>query len=214
MLSEAIDKMAQKRELRKEEKEEEKEQTVMIAKKRGRKSKEEGVVEEVPLEDQITINLNDSSSKRIKYQQDKENFVPSTKQTASTEENGLFKQEQQQKEEKTKEVLVLEHALTVEDEEYQFPSIDLLSEGKARSVKGGKKALADTASKLQKTLYSFGVSAKVENVSVGPAITRYEIKPAEGVRVSKIANLADDVAFKLSGRKYSVLKHQYQENKQ
>lgn len=204
MLSEAIDKMAQKRELRKEEKEEEKEQTVMIAKKRGRKSKEEGVVEEVPLEDQITINLNDSSSKRIKYQQDKENFVPSTKQTASTEENGLFKQEQQQKEEKTKEVLVLEHALTVEDEEYQFPSIDLLSEGKARSVKGGKKALADTASKLQKTLYSFGVSAKVENVSVGPAITRYEIKPAEGVRVSKIANLADDIALNLAAESIRI----------
>ncbi len=204
MLSEAIDKMAQKRELRKEEKEEEKEQTVMVAKKRGRKSKEEGVVEEVPLEDQITINLNDSSSKRIKYQQDKENFVPSTKQTASTEENGLFKQEQQQKEEKTKEVLVLEHALTVEDEEYQFPSIDLLSEGKARSVKGGKKALADTASKLQKTLYSFGVSAKVENVSVGPAITRYEIKPAEGVRVSKIANLADDIALNLAAESIRI----------
>lgn len=204
MLSEAIDKMAQKRELRKEEKEEEKEQTVMVAKKRGRKSKEEGIVEEVPLEDQITINLNDSSSKRIKYQQDKENFVPSTKQTASTEESGLFKQEQQQKEEKTKEVLVLEHALTVEDEEYQFPSIDLLSEGKARSVKGGKKALADTASKLQKTLYSFGVSAKVENVSVGPAITRYEIKPAEGVRVSKIANLADDIALNLAAESIRI----------
>lgn len=207
MLSEAINKMAQKRELRKEEKEEkeeEKEQTVMVAKKRGRKSKEEGVVEEVPLEDQITINLNDSSSKRIKYQQDKENFIPSTKQTASTEESGLFKQEQQQKEEKTKEVLVLEHALTVEDEEYQFPSIDLLSEGKARSVKGGKKALADTASKLQKTLYSFGVSAKVENVSVGPAITRYEIKPAEGVRVSKIANLADDIALNLAAESIRI----------
>ena len=52
--------------------------------------------------------------------------------------------------------------------------------------------------KLQKTLYSFGVSAKVENVSVGPAITRYELRPAEGVRVSKIANLADDIALNLA----------------
>lgn len=51
---------------------------------------------------------------------------------------------------------------------------------------------------MQKTLYSFGVSAKVENVSVGPAITRYELKPAEGVRVSKIANLADDIALNLA----------------
>ena len=58
--------------------------------------------------------------------------------------------------------------------------------------------LADTAAKLQKTLYSFGVSAKVENVSVGPTITRYELKPAEGTRVSKIANLADDIALNLA----------------
>ena len=64
-----------------------------------------------------------------------------------------------------------------------------------KTLKGGTKALTDTANKLQKTLYSFGVTAKVENVSVGPAITRYEIKPAEGVRVSKIANLADDIAL-------------------
>ena len=60
-----------------------------------------------------------------------------------------------------------------------------------------EKALLATAEKLRKTLYSFGVSAKVENVSVGPAITRYEISPAPGVRVSKIANLADDIALSL-----------------
>ena len=66
------------------------------------------------------------------------------------------------------------------------------------TTKLGKKAVTDTANKLQKTLYSFGVSAKVENVSVGPTITRYELKPAEGVRVSKIANLADDIALSLA----------------
>ena len=86
----------------------------------------------------------------------------------------------------------------MEDEHYEFPPIELLSEGEGRSLRGGKKAIADNATKLQKTLYSFGVSAKVENVSVGPAITRYELKPAEGVRVSKIANLADDIALNLA----------------
>ena len=70
--------------------------------------------------------------------------------------------------------------------------------------KGGKKALTDTAAKLQKTLYSFGVSAKVENVSVGPAITRYEVKPAEGVRVNKIANLADDIALSLAAESIRI----------
>ena len=113
-------------------------------------------------------------------------------------EANLFKEEQETKEEKVKQVLQLEHTITVEDEHYEFPPIQLLAEGDKKGIKGGKKAVADTATRLQKTLYSFGVSAKVENVSVGPAITRYELKPAEGVRVSKIANLADDIALNLA----------------
>ena len=113
-------------------------------------------------------------------------------------ENNLFKVVEEEKEEKKKEVLQLEHSMIVEDEHYEYPPIEFLSKPKKKSLKGGAKALADTASKLQKTLYSFGVSAKVENVSVGPAITRYELKPSEGVRVSKIANLADDIALNLA----------------
>ena len=88
--------------------------------------------------------------------------------------------------------------MIVEDENYQYPPIEILSKGEKKTIKGGAKALTDVATRLQKTLYSFGVSAKVENVSVGPAITRYELKPAEGVRVSKIANLADDIALNLA----------------
>ena len=95
-------------------------------------------------------------------------------------------------------MLQLEHTITVEDENYEYPPVEILSKGNSKGLKGGAKALTDTAAKLQKTLYSFGVSAKVENVSVGPAITRYELKPAEGVRVSKIANLADDIALNLA----------------
>ncbi|MBR3254732.1 MAG: DNA translocase FtsK [Clostridia bacterium] len=113
-------------------------------------------------------------------------------------ENNLFKQEEEQKEDKTKEVLQLQHTITVEDENYEYPPVEILSKSNNKGLKGGAKALTDTATKLQKTLYSFGVSAKVENVSVGPAITRYELKPAEGVRVSKIANLADDIALNLA----------------
>ena len=122
------------------------------------------------------------------------------KQSPEFIEDPLFKTQEKQKEEKTKEVLQLEHTQIVEDDNYEFPPYNLLSEGNSKGIKGGKKALTDTASKLQKTLYSFGVSAKVENVSVGPAITRYELKPAEGVRVSKIANLADDIALNLAAK--------------
>ena len=113
-------------------------------------------------------------------------------------ENNLFRDVEEQKEEKKRAVLQLEHAMTVEDEHYEYPPLEILSKPSKKGLKGGAKALTDTAAKLQKTLYSFGVSAKVENVSVGPAITRYELKPAEGVRVSKIANLADDIALNLA----------------
>lgn len=113
-------------------------------------------------------------------------------------ESNLFKDVEEQKEEKKKAVLQLEHAQIVEDEHYEYPPVEILSKPSKRTIKGGAKALTETATRLQKTLYSFGVSAKVENVSVGPAITRYELKPAEGVRVSKIANLADDIALNLA----------------
>ena len=113
-------------------------------------------------------------------------------------ENNLFKDVEEQKEEKKRAVLQLEHAMTVEDEHYEYPPLEILSKPNKKGLKGGAKALTETAARLQKTLYSFGVSAKVENVSVGPAITRYELKPAEGVRVSKIANLADDIALNLA----------------
>ncbi len=114
-------------------------------------------------------------------------------------ENDIFKKVEEKKEEKNiKEEMQLQHAMEVEDENYEYPPIELLEKTTKKAPKGGAKALTDTASRLQKTLYSFGVSAKVENVSVGPAITRYELKPAEGVRVSKIANLADDIALNLA----------------
>ncbi len=166
--------------------------------------------------EQIKINfggrlLDEESMGRKKYNHDNDDLTPLTKETKRQKmqeikennqpdviENNLFKQEEQKKEDKTKEVLQLEHAMVVEDENYEYPPIELLGKPAKKALKGGAKALTDTATKLQKTLYSFGVSAKVENVSVGPAITRYELKPAEGVRVSKIANLADDIALNLA----------------
>lgn len=159
--------------------------------------------------EQIKINLNGRTIEeeprkgRKKFKHEKEDLVPlgmEEKQKMEPDfiEGNLFKKEEETKEEKVKEVLQLEHAVAVEDEHYEYPPVELLSKGTKKAIKGGAKALTDVATRLQKTLYSFGVQAKVENVSVGPAITRYELKPAEGVRVSKIANLADDIALNLA----------------
>lgn len=188
--------------------------------KRERKlrEREEQRKEAEQLAEQLTINLNDGENesekgknkKLKKYDHSNDDLIPfnimgrvsnkeiKEKSNPNELEANLFKAEQETKEEKVKQVLQLEHTMTVEDEHYEFPPIQLLAEGEKKGVKGGKKAVADTATRLQKTLYSFGVSAKVENVSVGPAITRYELKPAEGVRVNKIANLADDIALSLA----------------
>ena len=162
-------------------------------------------------ENQITINLSgldENNGKLKKYKYEKDDLqplgMPKEKHNPNVIENNLFKQEVETKEEKVKEVLNLEHTLVVEEDNYGFPPIELLSEGTPKGIKGGKKAVTDTATKLQKTLYSFGVSAKVENVSIGPAITRYELKPAEGVRVSKIANLADDIALNLAAESIRI----------
>ena len=122
---------------------------------------------------------------------------------ANESQTSLFKKQEEQEQDKSKQILTLEHALTVEDENYEFPPIDFLSVGKASS-KSSKKVITDMANKLQKTLYSFGVSAKVEHASVGPTITRYELKPAEGVRVSKIANLAEDIALNLAAESIRI----------
>lgn len=159
--------------------------------------------------EQIKINLNgrtveeEPQKGRKKFKHEKDDIVPlgmeeKTKMEPDFIEGNLFKKEEERKEEKVKEVLQLEHAVAVEDEHYEYPPVELLSKGTKKAIKGGAKALTDVATRLQKTLYSFGVQAKVENVSVGPAITRYELKPAEGVRVSKIANLADDIALNLA----------------
>lgn len=155
------------------------------------------------IEDSVSPYVKEEKPKKLKIKEDsKESNIITEDQInikiANNEPHeGLFKKEEEVKEDKSKEVLTLEHTLTVEDEHYEFPSIEFLNAGKM-ATKLGKKAVTDTANKLQKTLYSFGVSAKVENVSVGPTITRYELKPAEGVRVSKIANLADDIALSLA----------------
>ena len=196
----------ERQEARREERRRRKEEEQAEKNKKAR-NKEETIEEE-----QIKINLNgrildeNQEKTRKKYKYEEDDLVPLGMKNATkakTEspdfiESNLFRQEEEKKEDKTKQVLQLEHAKAVEEENYEYPPLELLSLGDKKTIRGGAKALTDVATKLQKTLYSFGVSAKVENVSVGPAITRYELKPAEGVRVSKIANLADDIALNLA----------------
>lgn len=85
----------------------------------------------------------------------------------------------------------------VKNEIYHTPPFSLLTRGK----KGGGDSdthLRETAGKLQDTLHSFGVNVTVTNVSCGPSVTRYELQPEQGVKVSKIVGLADDIKLNLA----------------
>lgn len=86
--------------------------------------------------------------------------------------------------------------------DYVYPAIDLLSRpANAHSGKDREKVLKENAIQLIETLHSFKVDAKVVEISQGPTITRYEIEPAEGVRVNQITNLSKDIGLKFKADK-------------
>lgn len=83
--------------------------------------------------------------------------------------------------------------------EYIFPSTELLNRNINNGYdKNGKRELINYASKLEETLNSFGVNAKVIQVTKGPSVTRFELQPSAGVKVSKITHLSDDIALSLA----------------
>lgn len=87
----------------------------------------------------------------------------------------------------------------VPSEEYIFPKTDLLNNnGKTKLNNSDKKELLDSANKLTEILGNFGVDANVINISKGPSVTRFELQPSPGVKVSKIVNLSDDIALGLA----------------
>ncbi|MBR5228143.1 MAG: DNA translocase FtsK [Clostridia bacterium] len=141
-------------------------------------------------DDQLRINLN----------------TPAEEKTQNEKFDAFFKKQRETNEEKNvKEVLQLEHS-THENEtlNYTFPPLSLLAEPKAGAKGMSKKAVDAVADKLEKTLASFGVEAKVTHITKGPTVMCYELTPAAGVKVSKIVNLADDIALNLAAKSIRI----------
>lgn len=84
------------------------------------------------------------------------------------------------------------------DRPYHFPSLDILAKGEVGQ--NNNDEVAYNAMRLENVLSSFGISAKVVNATQGPTVTRYEIEPAQGVKVSRIVNLTDDIALNLAAQ--------------
>jgi len=81
---------------------------------------------------------------------------------------------------------------------YDLPPADILDESEGTRAKTNPKQIDETARRIEKTLLSFGVAAKVVNVTQGPSVTRFELQPGPGVKVSNIVNLSQDLALALA----------------
>ena len=151
-------------------------------------------------ETQEAIDAPAPSEFKINLYSDKKGEVAKTeipediKKMAMEESGGVEKEKAD-----TTPIEVTEEEIETDYIEYTFPPIDLLAKAKAPS--GGQERPEDLrtqAKKLVDTLASFGVEAKVLEVSKGPSVTRFELQPSAGVKVSKIVNLADDIALNLA----------------
>ncbi len=88
----------------------------------------------------------------------------------------------------------------VENKEYLLPPLSLLLQPKKTDQSGEYQLIHENAAKLERTFHSFGVKARVTQVHLGPAVTKYEVHPDVGVKVSKIVSLSDDLALALAAK--------------
>ncbi len=129
-----------------------------------------------------------AEEEQVEEEQPEEEPVPS-------EEAKLTEEKKRETEERTEEI----PTEPVEEEPpYVYPPIELLGKDPHTGNGSSRSEMIETARKLESTLKSFGVEAKVIQISKGPTVTRYELSPSQGVKVSKIVNLADDIALNLA----------------
>ena len=128
-----------------------------------------------------------------------------TRNSTVDSENNSSKKNSKKLSHEDKEVVSkeIEHSINgvgeIAKKDYLFPSMDLLNINSKLKLKNeDKKDLIENANKLEETLSNFGVEAKVVQVTKGPSVTRFELQPSPGVKVSKIVNLQDDIALGLA----------------
>ena len=153
--------------------------------------------EEIEEEEEIIEAPTKKKTKVIK-------IVDEEKEATKRKVQELFSKKKPAKEENKAEELNLGHNTIEEYDEYIYPPVSLLNQVKPMGRDYSNKELREIAIKLQRTLASFNVDAKVTNVTRGPTVTRYEIQPNIGVKVSKILNLADDIALNLAAKSIRI----------
>ena len=181
---------------------------VKVDKRKVKKAEEEiKAVEERfdPMPNDITINTPDG--KEIIRSNGEKEFIDreidiTEEPVQKEEEPKLTEQEKQELDCEIKremETTAAEKSDTIL--QYTYPSVDLLSKPKPKTGGSTSDELQQNAKHLIETLHSFKVDAQVVEISQGPTVTRYEIKPAEGVKVSQITSLSKDIALSLAAEK-------------
>lgn len=153
---------------------------------------------EEPADDysKLIAEINQATSKNKQSRQEtKKKTIDDIVKTASEDKT---EKPDEEKSEPIPEFVVTEEDMQKEVKEYKLPSVDILKTVKHKSAKDVSAELKNNAELLVDTLASFGVQAEITDISRGPTVTRYELKPASGVRISKITNLSDDIALNLA----------------
>ena len=170
-------------------------------KKRRKKPADEPVpVIDIPVDeaadpmDEIIREMNEKTRKNREQQK------PEDKSIDEIIDNSDKKKEEkkEKKEKKSEEFTVSDEDMNKAVAEYKLPPVDILKYAAKKSQRDVNDELRNNAELLIDTLHSFGVEAKITDISRGPTVTRYELKPDKGVRISKITNLSDDIALNLA----------------
>lgn len=142
----------------------------------------------------VDIVTSNESNEKVKLlrplENDNNTDLISSKSKENIEENSITSNS-------NAEPILIQNA-EINQQSYNLPPISLLKKTSTKYNSFNEKELLNNAQILEKTLESFGIHAKVIQVSCGPAITRFEIQPSPGVKVSRIVSLADDIALSLA----------------
>ncbi|WP_313470025.1 DNA translocase FtsK, partial [Carnobacterium sp.] len=151
--------------------------------KRSLKKEQAGQIENNELTDHVEQQQLEIDSYQRRVQTDEQNKKRAVEEEPANENN-----------------LDFEIKMEVENTDYQLPPVTLLDEIKETDQTNEYTLIQQNVKKLEETFASFGVDAKVTKANLGPAVTKYEIQPAVGVKVSKIVSLSDDLALALAAK--------------
>lgn len=165
-----------------------------VDEKKNKKKKAESdtpQMEEVVATQKLIDEINAASAKnKAEREKKKAKSIDEIVENASGENSDAVKQEEKFE--------VTQDQMKASVEDYVIPPVSLLVHGEHASTKDVSGELKNKAERLIETLRSFNVEATITDISRGPTVTRYELKPAAGIRISKITNLADDIALNLA----------------